>query len=266
MNKILVAVFDSEDAAFNGLTALKQLHQYGDITLYDSAVVAKNRDGFAAIQKQPDNPPTGTVVGLFLGALVGALAGPVGVGVGAATGTLAGATRDIIHDDADYGFVEEIRDSMLPGKAAVVAEIEEIWTTPVDVALGERGAMVFRRLKHEVVEDQLARESSEFEAELQDLKDELARSTGNVKAAIEARIALVQKSIKQTNEAATARAKRVEAEWHAKLQAMDQQLKDANALRRKRLEDQRNKAKAQYETRMAKLREAQHLVREALTL
>jgi hypothetical protein len=34
MNKMLVAVFDREDAAFEGLSALKDLHRDGDISLY----------------------------------------------------------------------------------------------------------------------------------------------------------------------------------------------------------------------------------------
>jgi hypothetical protein len=34
MNKMLLAVFDNETAAFEGLKALKALHDDGDITLY----------------------------------------------------------------------------------------------------------------------------------------------------------------------------------------------------------------------------------------
>ena len=44
-NKILVSVFDSERTAFEGLTALKDLHGEGDITLYASTVIAKDAWG-----------------------------------------------------------------------------------------------------------------------------------------------------------------------------------------------------------------------------
>ena len=44
-NEILVWVFDSEPTAFEGLTALKDLHRDGDITLYASAVIAKDPSG-----------------------------------------------------------------------------------------------------------------------------------------------------------------------------------------------------------------------------
>jgi uncharacterized membrane protein len=45
MNKILVAVFNGEAAAFQGLSALKDLHRDGDITLYSSAVIVKDKSG-----------------------------------------------------------------------------------------------------------------------------------------------------------------------------------------------------------------------------
>ena len=88
MNKTLVAIFDNEEAAFGGLTALKDLHSNGDITLYDSAILTKDRFGQARIVKNPENPPTGTFLGMFMGALVGVLGGPIGLAVGTATGTL----------------------------------------------------------------------------------------------------------------------------------------------------------------------------------
>ena len=45
MNKILVAVFDTETAAYEGLSALKELNASGDITLNATAVIAKSADG-----------------------------------------------------------------------------------------------------------------------------------------------------------------------------------------------------------------------------
>jgi len=78
MNKTLVAIFDNEEAAFGGLTALKELHRNGDITLYDSAVITKSTLGETRIVKAPDDAPTGTFLGMFIGALVGALGGPIG--------------------------------------------------------------------------------------------------------------------------------------------------------------------------------------------
>lgn len=264
MNKTLVAIFDSEDSAFNGLTALKELHRNGDITLYDSAVITKDMLGQTRIVKAPDNAPTGTFLGMFIGALVGALGGPIGLAVGAATGTLVGATTDMVRDSVDYSFVEQVREAMTPGKVAIVADVEETWVTPVDLTIAERGGIVFRRLRHEVVEDQLAREHAEFEEEMKELKKDLATASGEAKAKIQARIASVERSLNETRAQAAFRAKKLAAEWAAKREAMENQLKDANMRERARIKDQMDKAKHEFDVRTAKLRQAQQLVVEAI--
>jgi uncharacterized membrane protein len=45
MDKMLVAVFGSDTAAFDGLSALRELHRDGDITLYGWAVIVKDNTG-----------------------------------------------------------------------------------------------------------------------------------------------------------------------------------------------------------------------------
>jgi uncharacterized membrane protein len=90
MTKMLVAVFDSEAAAFEGLSALKDLHRGGDITLYSSAVIAKDKNGKVEVRQAVDPGPVGTAVGLLTGTLIGILAGPAGLAVGASIGGLAG--------------------------------------------------------------------------------------------------------------------------------------------------------------------------------
>lgn len=94
MNKLLVAVFDTEAAANSGLNALRNLHAAGDITLFATAVLAKDAKGSVNVQQSMDSGPIGTATGLAVGSLIGLLGGPVGVAIGALTGTVAGAVRD----------------------------------------------------------------------------------------------------------------------------------------------------------------------------
>ena len=42
MNKMLITVFETETKAYEGLSALKGLHENGDITLYANAVINKD--------------------------------------------------------------------------------------------------------------------------------------------------------------------------------------------------------------------------------
>ena len=60
------------------------------------------------------------------------MAGPVGMVVGAMTGTLAGAIRDFWIAGVDLDFVDEAERMLLPGKVALVAEVDEEWAVPVE--------------------------------------------------------------------------------------------------------------------------------------
>ena len=189
MNKMMVAVVDTESAAYEGLQALKELHREGDITLYATAVLTKDVAGIVSVQQTADRGPLGTALGVLSGSVVGlaaggagaaaglaagSVAGPVGAAVGFSMGGLAGLIADMDRSGVNIDFADDVSRFLLPGKSAVLAEVQETWEAPVDTSLGKLGGMVFRRLRSEVVEDQLARESAAFDAELDQLDAELA--------------------------------------------------------------------------------------------
>ena len=68
MNKMLLAVFDNEAAAFEGLKALKDLHESGDITLYSWAVVARDKAGKIELNNRLTVVPSAPRSGCSLGA------------------------------------------------------------------------------------------------------------------------------------------------------------------------------------------------------
>ena len=109
------------------------------------------------MKKSLDQGPIGTGVGLAVGSLIGLLGGPVGLVAGALTGALVGAIRDFWVAGVDLDYVEEAGKGLLPGKVALVAEVEEEWVTPVDSALEAAGGRVFRRARTEVAEAQRSR-------------------------------------------------------------------------------------------------------------
>jgi uncharacterized membrane protein len=51
LDMMLVVVFDSQQKAFEGRTALQELENDGRISIYASAVIAKNSDGRVAVLK-----------------------------------------------------------------------------------------------------------------------------------------------------------------------------------------------------------------------
>ena len=51
MEKMIVTIFNTEAAAYDGVSALKALNDGGDITLYATAVLAKDADGKVSVKQ-----------------------------------------------------------------------------------------------------------------------------------------------------------------------------------------------------------------------
>jgi uncharacterized membrane protein len=264
MNKMLVAVFDTEAAAFQGLSALKDLHRDGDITLYASAVIVKDRAGQISIKQAADDGPVGTAVGLLTGGLIGILGGPVGMALGASLGGFTGFLFDLDESGIGATFLDDVSKTLTSGKAAVLADVEESWTTPVDTRLREGGGVVFRRLRAEVIEDQLARESAAFDADLKALQDDLKQGVAENKAAIQKDIAQVKKQIKATQDLAKARLDQSKAETDARIKALQDQAKGAGDRAKARIERRIADVRADFGVRSKKLNQAWTLTKEAL--
>ena len=279
MNKMLVAVFDTEPAAFEGLQALKNLHKDGDITLYATAVLVKDFTGAVSVKQSADQGPLGTAVGMLTGSVtgllagqagaaaglaVGSMAGPIGAAIGFSLGALTGLIVDLSETGVNVDFVDEVSTALIPGKAAVLAEVEETWQTPVDTRIRKLGGMVFRRLRSEVIDDQLAREAAAFEAELDELEDELAQATAETEAELQQQIETVKKKLEATRAQIEARQQQLKTETDAKVAAMREQMKDANDRRKEQIEKRTAEVKADYEARSAKLEQARKLTMEAL--
>jgi uncharacterized membrane protein len=264
MNKMLVAVFDNENNAFKGLSALKDLHQQGDISLYATAVVSKNEKGQLSLNTAADQGPIGTTTGLLTGSLIGLIGGPVGLAIGAATGTIAGLIFDVSADDINTTFVDEVSTALTKGKIAVIAEIDETWTVPVDTRLEELDAVIFRRLRDEVAEDQLARESEAIAIEYRQLKEELKEAREEDKAAIKSAMAKLQNKAKANEELVKRKLNETKGQVDAKVNTMREQMKDAREKRKVKIEKRIGEVKEEYRARTEKLKQASKLIGEAL--
>lgn len=264
MNKMLVAVFDREATAFEGLSALKELHRNGDISLYSSAVIAKDNAGKTEVRQAADTGPIGMSVGLLTGSLIGILGGPAGMAIGASLGGLAGLVFDASKSGVDVTFLDDVSKTLTAGKVAILAEIEESWTAPVDTRLHKLGGMVFRRLRGEVVGDQLARESAALEGDLKALNDEFKQAAAENRAAIQKDIERVKLQIKATQDQAKARLDQAKAETEARVKALQDQAMNVTGLAKARIEKRIADVKADLEVRSKKLSQAWALTKEAL--
>lgn len=261
---MLIAVFETENNAYEGLSALKELHSNSDITLYATAVVSKNEKGEFHLNTAAEQGPIGTATGLFAGSLLGLLGGPLGLLVGATTGSIAGLIYDANANDINTTFVDEVSNALSNGKTAVIAEIDESWTVPVDTKLEGLNAIVFRRLKYEVADEQMERESKAIDAELSDLKAELKEAKEEDKARIKSAIAKLKYKAKATNELVIKNMNESKNQFDAKVNTMEEQMKNAGDRRKARLEKRIHDLKEEHQLRRKKLKQASKLMSEAL--
>lgn len=263
MNKMLVAVFENETTAYEGLSALKELHSNSDITLYATAVINKDEKGKLELKTAADHGPLGTTTGLLAGSLIGLVGGPLGLAVGAAAGAFAGVIFDIGSQEANTQFVDEVSKALANGQTAIVAEIDETWSVPVDTRLRETNAIVFRRLKSEVVDDQIARESKAIAKEYEHLKEELREAGEEKKAEIKSAIAELERKAKAVNDHIRSKLNEIDKEFEEKSAAMQSQIQLARDSRKAKREKRLSEIKAEYNARVEKLKEASKLIAEA---
>jgi uncharacterized membrane protein len=113
---------------------------------------------------------------MLTGSVIGLLGGPAGAVLGASIGGLSGLLFDLDNADVGAAFYGDVVKTLTPGKTAVLADVDESWTTPIDARMREHGGTVSRRFRAEVVEDQLVRESAALEASLNALDEELTQA------------------------------------------------------------------------------------------
>lgn len=264
MNKILVAIFDEESTAYKGLSSLRDIHNDGDISLYAAAVIMKDSSGKVSVKETLDEGPIGTALGILTGSMVGLLGGPAGVAVGASLGGLTGMLMDLNNVGIDIDFVDEVSKALTPGKAAVIADVEETWIMPVDLKIGRLGGKIYRRLRSEVVEDQLARESAALIAQLHQLETELKQANTENKIALQKHINSVKGKIKTLQNQANTRIEKLRSDSEAKIASFKEQMKQAADSKKAKIEKSITDIKTDYNARSAKLKQAQELTKEAI--
>ncbi len=151
-------VFESSGKAYDGLHEMWNLDREGEVTVHGTAVVHRDSLGRLVVDTDQTDPPLATAIGAGIGALLGALAGPagaaVGAGGGAAIGAITGATAGLVADvdradvESEAGFETEL--VLKPGQHAVIADVSEDWTTPINERMKRLGGTVHRRSRDAV--------------------------------------------------------------------------------------------------------------------
>ncbi len=265
MEKVIVVVFDDEAKAYQGSNQLRQLHQMSELTVYAVAVIAKNMEGKVEVLKTADEGPVGTLIGTALGGMVGLLGGPVGVAVGMSSGVLAGALRDISIMDVDLEFLNDVATELTPGKVAVVASVDEGWTTPLDSAMKPLGGIVFRKPGGEVVDEQIARQIQKTQAEFKALQEEFNAATTEQKAQLQAKIDATNQKLQAQMDAANQWMFDTKERFDAKIKTLQEQVTKSNTKKKAELEERINEIQSDVAQRQEKLKKSLELAGAALT-
>lgn len=238
------------------MRALDDLHREGGISLYASAVVAKDKTGNISVVQQNIKGPLGAALGTLVGGILGIFARPAGAAVGATLGGYGGVLADWANAGVDLAFMDDVGKTLIPGKAAVLAEVEESWMSLLDARLQAHGGIVFRRFRDDVVEDQLLRQSAALQASLQDLEDELDKASAEHSREINKDLESTKLQLKATRDRAKARMALTEAELDLKLKALQDQAKVAGDRFKSRIQKRMADARVNFDMRSKKLSEA----------
>ena len=214
MERMVVVVFDNEKEAYQGQSEVRKLEQEGSINIYDGAVVVKHADGTVSVKDLDPAWPLGMLSGSAVGGLIGLLGGPAGVAIGATSGLALGAIYDADTSRVGIDFVDDVSNALAPNKVAIVAQVEEEWTTPLDTRMEAIGGTVFRRALWQVEEQVRREEIGAMKADLNLFKSEISKASAERKAKLqkkvdqlEAKIDARQKKSKDRFEAFQARQK-----------------------------------------------------------
>jgi uncharacterized membrane protein len=266
MDKVLVVIFDNESKAYDGSKALQELENEGSLNLYSKTVIARDASGQVTVKQQNDMGPIGTAVGLFTGSLIGMLGGPAAFVVGASAGMYGGFVYDMAHLGVGTEFLNEVGKTLNPGKSAVVAEVWEDWTMPVDARMEELGGIVFRRTRSDALDEVIEKDVATLKTDLAEMEAEFDRATGEAKAKIQTKIDATRANLQTTLSGIEARLEASQQETEAKIKSLQEQSAKAKGERKAKLEKRTSELQAEQKRRSDLLKQAGELIKEALAM
>ena len=158
---IVAATFDNRNQAYETAYDIDRLND-SVVDFKSGAIVEKDRLGTVTTLETRNLGSAwvlaGSVGGALLGILIGAVAGPGGAAVGSAAGAAVGsgpaaggllggavgATADVAEWGLKQGTIDDISAMVLPGRVALIMEVEEGSTEPIDTAVRLHGGSVYR--------------------------------------------------------------------------------------------------------------------------
>ena len=113
-------------------------------------------------------------------------------------------------------FVNDVSKSLKPNRVAVVAEVDEAWTIPVDTRMEALGGTVFRRALWAVQEQVRREEIAAMKSDLAQFKSEVSKAHADRKAKLQKKIDQLEARIEAQQKKAIERREAFEERQKAK--------------------------------------------------
>jgi uncharacterized membrane protein len=264
MDNILVVVFENESKAGEGSQALREMEIEGSIHLYAKVVIARDTDGKIQVKQSSDMGAAGTVGGLVIGALIGLFGGAPTVAIGSSAGMFGGFLHDMAYLGIGQDYLDGVGKSLNPGKAAVIAEIWEDWNVPIDTKMEALGGVVFRHARKDILDLQVEREITTLKAEIDELKAEYDRASGEAKTKLQEQIDMARAELQTKLSTIQARLEASQQETKAKIQSLQEKAVKARNERKAKLEKRIAELKVEQKRRNEQLKQARQQIKDTL--
>ena len=133
MNQLIVIAFDHLDDARTAMKRLRDLEGEARIRFEDTAIVERDADGKAHVRNEvTGTTETAAVVGAILGGIFSFVFPIAGIALGAALGAAVGAAMGT---GVSGDFVDEVKNSLTPGRSALFLVVKQADADAVMAAL-----------------------------------------------------------------------------------------------------------------------------------
>jgi hypothetical protein len=252
MDKMLVAVFESEAQAAAAAGAMKDQCAAGVLLIYACAVFVKDLGKISVVHCAGDQDHADPALAMATQSLVELLAEPFCSGdVGHSEVPPGGATR-MANAGVDAVFLGEVARHLSTGRSAVVSEIEEEIATAMDTLLEAYGGTGFRCARRETLEAQIAAELELRRSEIRTLENQLLTAAES-KASLQANLDLARSRLQAAKDRARCRAASITREAEAKIVLLQQRAATAERDTKAMLERLANQIRVEYVNRATSL-------------
>ncbi|MGB9032436.1 MAG: hypothetical protein WCC27_20090 [Acidobacteriaceae bacterium] len=201
MNRIVAVVFKKPSQAIDGRDALKGLDLDESITLYGYAIVTRQADRTVTVSEQykhrhPHRTPSGAILDSVVAMLSRPLKAPE------ANQPILGVKPNLDNLQVTADFIYDASHAFTPGEVALLADIDEEWTTWLDLRMEELGGVVFRCPLEDVEEAIRLEEIASLQAELAKMKAEHARAGADLRGRLFEKMNALDTKIQQQLESA----------------------------------------------------------------